>query len=127
MNALRWLMLPSAILAGWIGCAYLFGDPERTSTPSFRMAQDIAPMEVWGILFALGAVALVWSSVAGNFTLVAVALFIGGAIYSWWASLFLVTLLLDDHVSIVAPALYYFIAFAHFAGGWRMYTRRPHA
>jgi hypothetical protein len=62
-------------------------------------------------------------------TFVALALFIGGAIYSWWASLFLMTLLLvrDDYASIVAPALYYFIAFAHFAGGWRMYTRQPRA
>jgi len=127
MIALRWLLLPSAALAGWVGCAYLFGDPQRTATPSFRMAQDLAPMEAWGVLFSIGAVSLLLAALSGKLTLVAIALFIGGAIYSWWASLFLLTLLLDEHASIVAPALWYFTSFTHFAGAWRMYTRQPSA
>lgn len=127
MNTLRWLLLPSGILAGWIGIAYMTGDPIRTSTPSFRMAQDIAPMEAWGVLFATGAIALIAAGISGRLNLVAIALFIGGAIYSWWASLFLVTLIVDDHASIVAPGVYYFLAFTHFAGAWRMFTRQPRA
>lgn len=127
MYALRWLLLPSAALAGWVACAYLFGDPIRTNTPSFRVAQDLASMDAWGIVFAIGAVALVVSALIGKPALIASALFVGGAIYSWWASLFLVTLLLDDRASIVAPATWYFVAFSHFAGGWRMYTRQPRA
>ena len=127
MNALRWLLLPSAALAGWIGLSYIFGKPSRTSTPSFRMAQDIAPMQAWGVLFGLGAVVLITTALIGRLTYVAIALFFGGVIYSWWASLFLVTVVMDEHASLVAPALYYFISFAHFVGAWRMYTRQPRA
>jgi hypothetical protein len=54
MITLRWLLLPSATLAGWIGLAYIFGDSRRTATPSFRMAQEIAPMQAWGVLFLVG-------------------------------------------------------------------------
>lgn len=128
--ALRWLLLPSGILAGWIGCAYILGDPVRTSTPSFGIARGIAPLSAWGWLFLAGAaVLLVASLLLGRLRIVAyAALLIGGAIYSWWASLFLVTLAVDDRASIVAPGVYYFVGFSHFAGAWRMtHSMVPHA
>lgn len=125
----RWLLLPSGILAGWIGCAYILGDPIRTSTPSFGIARGIAPLSAWGWLFLTGGVVLLVASLLGRLKIVAyAALLIGGAIYSWWASLFLVTLAVDDRASIVAPGVYYFVGFSHFAGAWRMaHSGQSHA
>lgn len=127
LNVLRRLLIPSGVLAGWIGCAYLFGADARTVTPSFNTARTLAPMEAWGCLFLVGAITLLIAAVMARRKAIALALFAGGIIYSWWASLFLLTVFTDAHASLVAPALYYFIAFAHFAGAWRLHTRQFNA
>jgi hypothetical protein len=123
LGQLRVLMLPVIGLAGWIGAAYLFGDAERTATPSFAVAQSLAPMWAWGVLFLTGAVALSLATVLGNFMLIGAAMFVGGIIYTWWGSLFAATAVGDPRASLVGPAVYYFIGSIHFVGAWRMYTR----
>lgn len=125
LNTLRWLLMPSAVLAGWIGAAYIFGDASRTSTPSFTAAREIGSMPAWGCLFAMGATALMIACISGNLKHMSIALFAGGAMYSWWGSLFLVTLVMGEMSTLVGPAIYYFVAFAHFAGAWRIWARQP--
>lgn len=115
--------LPTVVLAGWIGTAYLVGDPERTATPSFRAAQTLAPMQWWGLIFLAGAAAMTVTALTRLERALAVAFFIGGAIYSWWGSLFAVSIASDPRASLVAPVLYLFIGFVHFAGAWRIYVR----
>lgn len=122
LGQLQVLMLPMIGLAGWIGAAYLFGDAERTATPSFAAAQSLAPMWAWGVLFLSGAVALTMATVLGHFVLIGAAMFAGGVIYTWWASLFAATAVGDPRASLVGPAVYYFIGSIHFVGAWRMYT-----
>jgi hypothetical protein len=110
----RPLLIPFAVLAGWIGCAYVFGDPVRTSTPSFAAARELAPMPVWGVMFLIGAATLAVAIVVHDDRLPRWALAIGGVIYIWWGLLFLLTVLRDERASLNAPALYGFIAFIHF-------------
>lgn len=110
----RPLLIPFILLAGWIGCSYLFGDPARTATPSFASAKDIAPIAQWGVMFIIGAGVLAASMFTRDHRVPQWALVIGGAIYTWWAFLFLFTVLRDERASLNAPALYGFIAAIHF-------------
>lgn len=110
----RPLLIPFILLAGWLGCTYLFGEPIRTATPSFAAARGIAPLEHWGVMFLIGAVVLTAAMFVRNHHVPQSALIIGGAIYTWWAFLFLFTVLRDERASLNAPALYGFIAAIHF-------------
>lgn len=110
----RPLLIPFIFLAGWLGCTYMFGDPIRTSTPSFAAAKSIAPIEHWGVMFLIGAVVLTAAMFLHSHHVPQWALIIGGAIYTWWAFLFLFTVLRDERASLNAPALYGFIAAIHF-------------
>lgn len=109
----RPLLVPFIALAAWIGCAYTFGDPARTSTPSFGAARDLATMQTWGVVFLAGA-AVLWLSMFLNERLMRAALFVGGVIYVWWAALFALSAAQDPKASLVSPALYGFLAAIHF-------------
>lgn len=111
---LRPLLIPFAVLAGWIGCAYTLGAPVRTSTPSFAAARDLAPMQLWGGMFLVGALVLALAMFTRDDRIPRWSLAIGGVIYLWWGLLFLLTVLRDERASLTAPALYGFIAFIHF-------------
>lgn len=110
----RPLLVPFIVLAAWLGCGYLFGAPVRTATPSFASARAIAPMDLWGVMFLAGAVVLTAAMFLRDHRVPQWALVIGGAIYTWWAFLFLFTVLRDERASLNAPALYGFIAAIHF-------------
>ena len=112
----RPLLVPFIALAAWIGCAYVFGDPTRTSTPSFGAAQDLAPMQLWGAMFLAGAAVLTLSMFL-NERLMHAALFVGGVIYAWWGALFALSAAHDPEASLVSPALYGFLAAIHFLAG----------
>lgn len=112
----RPLLIPFALLAGWIGCAYMFGDPGRTATPSFAAARDLAPIQTWGVMFVIGAAVLVVAMFVTDDGVPQWALVIGGGIYLWWAVLFFFTITQDERASLNAPALYGFIAAIHFIG-----------
>jgi len=103
--------LPVAILAAVMGLAYLLGDPQRTSSPSFAYAKSVAPMHVWGVVFLVGAVAVGSAALLRDGTALAFALFVGGCIFAWWASCFLVSALSDPAASLTGWAIHGFIAF----------------
>src|SRR5689334_4135918 len=77
--------LPVAILAAVMGLAYLLGDPQRTASPSFAYAKSIAPMHVWGVVFLVGAVAVGSAAFLRDGAALALALFVGGSMFAWWA------------------------------------------
>lgn len=111
----RPLILPYIALALWVGLGYNLGDAVRTNTPSFEGAKGITDIQNWGIMFLIGAVVMAVTSMIHETKWMRLSLFIGGVMYVWWGCLFVFTLTHVPNASIVAPGLYAFIAFAHFA------------
>lgn len=111
---IRPLLIPFIVLAGWIGCSYVAGDPVRTATPSFASARELAPMHLWGVMFIIGAATLVVAMFVRDDRIARWALVVGGVIYTWWGLLFLLTVLRDERASLNGPVLYGFVAFVHF-------------
>lgn len=114
----RWLLAPFPALAAWIGLAYLLGDPRRTASPSFAVAQHIAPMHVWGLMFLLGGVVLTLAILIDDKQLLSRALFAGGFIFTWWACLFGYAAATDPKASLTGPAIHGTLGFLQFIGSW---------
>lgn len=108
------VLMTGPALAGVMGVAYSFGDASRTQSSSFDAAKDVAPMHVWGIFFLVGCFVTATAIAIDNYTLLAVAMWIGGAMYAWWASCFALQAMTDPDASLVAWALYAVIATLHF-------------
>lgn len=124
----RWLV-PFPLLAGWIGCSYIFGDPARTATPSFEVPRSLAAqvgaaMPLWGALFVVGALVMVTAMGTSTDEMMYLSLTIGGFVYAWWSSLFLASALTDPHASLTGWAIHGFIAYAHFATAHFIKLRR---
>ena len=126
----RWmLLLPFIALAGWIGCAYLFGAPARTSTPSFEGPKAVAGlvgtgMPFWGAAFLIGAFVMAACVTPRNAKTMACALVVGGAMYLWWAGLFAASVFIEPNASLNGWALYAFISCVHFAAAWWLVAGR---
>ena len=118
---LRRSLLPFPVLAAVMGAGYLLGHPERTRTPSFDFARQIAPMTWWGVLFLIGAVVLTGALLARSARVAWVALFIGGCIYLWWGACLAASIVVAPHASLNAWAPYTFAAAAHFYAAWRVH------
>jgi hypothetical protein len=130
----RLLLVPFPLLAGVIGWAYLAGDPARTVSPSFGVAQWLAhaafpqfdPMHVWGLVFLAGAVALGVTLATNRAAAFAWALFVGGVIFTWWAALFGLTLIVETvngdppRASLAGWAIHGFIAYVHYVACYRV-------
>lgn len=114
----RWLLVPFPALAGVMGLAYLFGDPGRTSTQSFVAARDIATLHQWGYLFLLGAAVTSILLVLDRRTALSWALWFGGAIFTFWATLFAISAATDPRASLTGWAVHGTIASQHFIAAW---------
>lgn len=112
----RLMLLPFVALPAWIGTAYLLGAPARTSSDAFTSAKSLAPIELWGVMFLLGALTLGVAAATRRRSLIALGLFVGGAIYCWWGTLFAVSALNESSASLNGGAVYLFIAAVHFVG-----------
>lgn len=119
----RLRLLPFPALAAIMGLGYLFGDPVRTAPASFNAAKSLAPMEVWGVVFLLGTAALLAAIALGN-RLTALALYVGGTIYTWWAVGLAVSALTDPAASANAWAAYGFIAAVHYSAASTLWVNR---
>lgn len=120
----RPFLVPFPALAAVMALGYLFGDESRTSGASFDVAKSVAPMPVWGAVFLVGVVVLVAALLAGDAQIVALGLFVGGAIYTWWAACFALSAIIDPQASLVAWATYGTIAYSHYYAAWRIWTRQ---
>lgn len=114
----RFLLAPFPALAAWIGLAYVFGDPRRTTSPSFAAAQHLAPMHAWGLMFLAGAVVLAFALLLDNKRMLSRALFIGGFIFTWWACLFGYAAATDPKASLTGPAIHGTLGLLQFIGSW---------
>lgn len=114
------LLLPFPVLAVIIGLAYCFGSPNRTMSSSFSTAKSIAPLESWGLLFLFGGFFLTVAMLLRDLRMMSFGLFIGGMIYTWWGTLFLISAMTDLNASLTGWAIYGFLAFVHYAGFWRL-------
>jgi hypothetical protein len=120
----RSILIAAPCLAGTIGLSYIFGSPIRTISPSFNAAKDLAPMHAWGVLFLAGAIFTIVSLLTKNAYALAAAFFVGGVIYVWWGSCFGLQGLTDARASLVAWALYAWIALNHFIVAGRCWRNR---
>lgn len=114
----RWFLIPFATLAGWFGLAYVVGDPRRTMNPAFAVAKTMLTVPHWGIMFIIGFVFITTAMLLGRSDLMAVALFLGGVMFTWWSLVFAAAALQDPRASATAPAIHGFIATMHFFAAW---------
>lgn len=125
MHAPRTTLVPFPALAAVMGLAYLLGDPGRTSSQSFVAAKSVATMPTWGLVFLAGAITLMATLlVHGHRQVLAASLFIGGALYSWWAACFAMSALHDPAASATAWAIHGFISASHYLAAWAVSTGR---
>lgn len=117
---MRLAALPLPLLAAAMGLAYLLGDPDRTSGPSFNAAQSVASMHTWGWMFLLGAVAMLLALAARSPRLIFATFLIGGATYTWWSALFALAALDHAGASATGWAIHAVIAFGHYLTAWRV-------
>ena len=118
----RPFLIPFPALAATMACAYLFGSPVRTETPSFEVAKSVADMRAWGAVFAVGAVVLTVALLLHDKHVTAIGLWVGGTIYTWWGSCFGVAALTDPHASLTAWAIHGSIGLAHYYAAWKIWT-----
>jgi hypothetical protein len=110
------VMLPVyPILAAWMGVAYLFGGPARTSGASYTAAKSWLPIPTWGAMFIVLAVLLLIGYAQRSRPMVAFALTVTAAAYTVWAACFVWSLFTVTDASLVAPAWPLFVAVACFA------------
>jgi hypothetical protein len=120
----RSVLYTGPALAGVMGLSYLFGSAPRTASTSFNAAKAVAPMHVWGVVFLVGCVTMTIGLISRNQRALAVAYFIGGVMYAWWGSCFLLQALTDPHASFVAWALYAIVSMTHFVVAQRCWVHR---
>lgn len=120
----RWMLLPFWVLALAMGLGYLLGGPERTAAPAFGAAKAIMPIQAWGVMFLLGALAIGVNSLINRRRGVARALLLGGAIYLWWGVLFGIAAVNDPRASLNGFWVYAFIAFCHWLAKYRVITEK---
>lgn len=114
----RWLLAPFPILAGWMGCAYVFGDPIRTSSPSFAAAKTLWSMQTWGLIFLAGAAVMALCLILDDKQWLSRSLFVGGFIFTWWAALFGYTAYTDPKASLTGPAIHGTLGLLQLIASW---------
>lgn len=101
-----------------LGGVLLGGGPWRTSSYSFVVAREAAPIPVWAVAFLLGGLAcllalrLRWWGVA--------ALMFGAGVHTFWAGCFIAAALRDDRAALTAIPVYLFLALLHLLTGLRL-------
>ena len=126
----RLQLVPMPVLACVIGLAYVFGDPRRYTSPSFNTARRVAAglgyqgdgLHLWGVLFLAGALVMTTCLLTNSASTMAIALTIGGFIYTWWAMLFAVSAIREPFASLIGWAVYLFVAYGHFINAYRIRT-----
>lgn len=118
----RAFLAPFPVLAAVMGLGYLVGDEGRTAAHTFRIVKYLLPMDAWGSIFLLGAVALTAALISNRRGAITAALFFGAVTYTWWSLALLITTLVDPGASANAWAAYGFIAFTHYYATWRVWT-----
>jgi len=130
-TAVRIVLAPFPLFALYLGACYLLGDARRYASPGYAAARRLGrvlvehgdPMNAWGIVFALGALALGTALWFGDNMLLAGAMFVGGLVYCFWACLFAMSAIGDPAAPANGPGVYGFIASVHFLACWWMVRR----
>lgn len=103
------------LLALGVALAYIFGDPSRTSTPSFDVARDVMTIKSFGFIFLFVAVLEIAGMVLKTELFYVVGLAIGLGVCFGWAGLFIGSIIFTDSASLVSPMLWGFVGIAHVA------------
>lgn len=116
---------PGTLLGGLnvaLGLVLIAGAPARTSSFSFAVAKDLAPIRWWGVAFLIGGLLclsaqyLDWWGVA--------AMMIGAGTHTFWAVAFLTAAIQDTRAALTAIPVYMFLALLHLLVGLRLADRR---
>jgi hypothetical protein len=107
------IMLPVyPIFTGWLGLAYLLGDPARTATPTLLAIGDVLPIRAWGAAFLSFAVVLIVGYAMRSRDVTIFVLWMGFAAFGVWGIIFAVVVFTVPDTSLVGPAVWWFIAAA---------------
>lgn len=113
--------LPFPLLAGVVGAAYAFGDPARYVSATFTPARELAPIQLWGLVFLLGAAALVATLALNQPAWVVAALIVGGGMYTFWALTYAFAALTEPTASLAGWAKELCLALAHYYAAYRVH------
>lgn len=117
--------LPFPLLAGVVGTAYTFGDPVRYTSATFDPATALAPMPVWGLVFLMGAAVLTLTLALGQPSWLVAALIVGGGIYTFWATCYLVAAVTEPTASLAGWAKELCLALTHYYAAYRVHHDNP--
>lgn len=109
-----------------LGLTFWFGDQERTNTASFEVVKIVLPVQAWGSIFMLGFVAMSFALTIQMVPAMYISLFVGGAIFTFWAVCFALSAIWIENASLNAWALYALGAYAHFVSASRLFLEDRH-
>lgn len=113
MASLTWASITAAsrvmlpvypVLAGWQGCAYAFGGPNRTNTPSLQPAKELLPIQGWGSAFLILAALMVAGYAMRSRDVTVFVLYSACMAYGLWSLAFWFALATVPDASWMGPA-----------------------
>lgn len=121
-----WIDQPGSLLAllnVGLGLSLLYGAPERTSSPAFRVAKAVMPIPGWAFLFIAAGVICAIAARHGRWAAATVGL--GAGIHGFWAATLGQSAHQDKHVAFTGVVVYGWLALLHLTTAVRL-ARRAH-
>lgn len=112
-----------ALLNIGLGWVLIVGDPTRTSAPSFQVARELLPIQVWGLLFLLGGIICAVADRVGRMGAIGVA--IGAGVHAFWASALWQAVASDNGAALTGAWVYTWLSVVHVVTGARLARKVP--
>lgn len=119
-----WIDQPGSLLAilnTGIGLSLLFSSPLRTSSPAFRAAKAVMPLDAWGVLFLLGGFVCAIAARHGRWGAALVGA--GAGIHTFWTVTLLQSAMLDQRAALTGIVVYGWLALLHLTSAIRLARR----
>lgn len=112
-RSLSVLVAGVVLLHAGVALVMLFGRPERWSSPTFRPAQAVLPIDAWALVFAIVGVGLAYALATRRPILLGRVAAAGAGLCSWWAVLFIVAASESPNAGLLGIVLWLSAACSH--------------
>lgn len=110
------LMVPvHTALSFGVAWAYIFGDPDRTATPSFDAARNVMSIRGFGFIFAVVFLIELVGMLSKREEVFVIGLATGMGVAGAWSGFFILSIIFTDNASLTGFQLWGYVALAHLA------------